>query len=598
MNKTIRTKICGVQCPALAEKAAKLGADYIGMVFHAPSRRHIDLNTAKLITEATKQAGATPVAVCVTQTAEEIIQLTRDLNITTVQLHGDLPRAQHQQLPAHLTKIYVLHVDASGLVLNHDLIKTLDSKRDYLLFDGPIGGSGQRINTKNIQEAAKAFRYFVAGGLHHHNINHVINHCYPNAVDVSSGIENTDGKKDIALIKDFILQANTAHTRFGDFGGTYMPESLMAPISSLAAYFEKLKQDTGFISAFRDLLKNYAGRSTPLTEVKRFRKQLNGPRLFLKREDLLHTGAHKINNALGQCLLAKKMGKKRVIAETGAGQHGVATATACAHLDLECVIYMGEKDMARQLPNVEKIKLLGAEIIPVSTGSHTLKDAVNAALRDYATHFETTHYCLGSALGPYPYPQMVAYFQSIIGEETQKQCHQAFGKNPDLIIACVGGGSNAIGIFSAFLGDETVKLVGVEAGGLGSKPGEHAARFIGGKPGVLHGCYSYLLQTQAGQVMNTHSISAGLDYPMIGPHHAALYESKRVEYDVITDVEALIAFKSLSRTEGIIPALESAHALGYYIREAKNLDANSIVVINLSGRGDKDLPKLLSEGLI
>ncbi len=394
------------------------------------------------------------------------------------------------------------------------------------------------------------------------------------------------------------IKLNKEQTRFGSFGGIYMPESLMAPIKELATYFQKLKLDEDFISEFRDLLKNYAGRSTPLTEVKRFRKEFSGPRLFLKREDLLHTGAHKINNALGQCLLAKKMKKNRIIAETGAGQHGVATATACAHLDLECVIYMGEKDIERQLPNVEKIKLLGAKIVAVNAGSKTLKDAVNAALRDYASNFETTHYCLGSALGPYPYPQMVEYFQSVIGEETQEQCHKEFGKDPDLIIACVGGGSNAIGIFSQFINNEKVRLVGVEAGGMSSKPGEHAARFTGGSPGVLHGCYSYLLQNEDGQVMNTHSISAGLDYPMVGPHHSALYENKRVEYDSITDAEALMAFKSLSKTEGIIPALESSHAIGFYIREAGNLDANSVVVINLSGRGDKDLPKLLSEGLV
>ena len=387
-------------------------------------------------------------------------------------------------------------------------------------------------------------------------------------------------------------------TQYGKFGGIYLPESLMAQIQELADCFEAFKQDDSFNIEFRELLEMYAGRSTPLTEAKNLRKVFHGPRLFLKREDLLHTGAHKINNALGQCLLAKRMNKKRIIAETGAGQHGVATATACARLGLECVIYMGQKDIERQLPNVEKIKLLGANVIPVNTGSRTLKDAVNAALRDYATNFETTHYCLGSALGPYPYPQMVEYFQSVIGKETARQCREIIGRNPDLIIACVGGGSNAIGIFSAFLDDPKVKLVGVEAGGFGDKLGQHAARFKGGEPGVLHGCYSYLLQTKEGQVMPTHSISAGLDYPMIGPQHAALYESKRVEYTSIKDVEAVTAFKCLSKTEGIIPALESAHALGFYIREVNNLDPESIVVINLSGRGDKDLPQLLCKGLI
>lgn len=387
-------------------------------------------------------------------------------------------------------------------------------------------------------------------------------------------------------------------TRYGKFGGIFMPEALMAPLKELEIFFQKQKLDKSFISEFRDLLANYAGRSTPLTEVKNFRKMFNGPRLFLKREDLLHTGAHKINNALGQCLLAKKMGKYRIIAETGAGQHGVATATVCAHLGIKCEIYMGEKDIERQLSNVEKMKLLGANVIPVNTGSRTLKDAVNAALRDYAANFETTHYCLGSALGPYPYPEMVQYFQSVIGVEAKKQCHDAFGRNPDLIIACVGGGSNAIGIFSQFISDPKVRLVGVEAGGISNKLGEHAARFNGGTPGVLHGCYSYVLQNSDGQVLDTHSISAGLDYPMIGPQHADFYESGRVEYTIANDTEALAAFKYLSKTEGIIPALESSHALGFYIREASKLEPQSIVLINLSGRGDKDLPHLFARGLI
>lgn len=387
-------------------------------------------------------------------------------------------------------------------------------------------------------------------------------------------------------------------TRYGQFGGIFMPESLIKPIEELSQAFETLKNDDTFNAELMQILNDYAGRVTPLTEVKRFRQAAKGPRLFLKREDLLHTGAHKINNAIGQCLLAKKTNKTRIIAETGAGQHGVATATACAYFDLECVIYMGEKDIVRQRPNVEKMKLLGAEVISVNDGSKTLKDAVNAAMKDYATYFENTHYCLGSALGPYPYPQMVAHFQSVIGQETAAQCQQIIGKNPDTIIACIGGGSNAIGIFSPFIEDDQVELIGVEAGGTGLQPGKHAARFQGGKPGVLHGSYSYVLQTDEGQILNTHSISAGLDYPMIGPQHAALFEQGRVEYTSVSDSEALDAFKTLAKTEGIIPALESAHALGYYLKEAQNFDPDSVVVINLSGRGDKDLPQLIDDGLI
>ena len=383
--------------------------------------------------------------------------------------------------------------------------------------------------------------------------------------------------------------------RYGEFGGIFMPESLMAPLAELQGSFSHAITDPIFTQGFAELLTHYAGRATPLTEVPRLRQAAKGPRLLLKREDLLHTGAHKINNALGQCLLAKMMGKNRIIAETGAGQHGVATATACAHLGLNCHIYMGEIDISRQHPNVEKMKLLGAEVHPVSSGEKTLKDAVNAALRDYAETFTNTHYCLGSALGPHPYPYMVEYFQSVIGRETKSQCQQRFGQNPNVIIACVGGGSNAIGMFAKFIDEADVKLIGVEAGGVGDQLGEHAARFSGGRPGILHGCYSYVLQDGAGQIAPTQSISAGLDYPMVGPHHAALYASGRATYTSVTDQEALTAFRLLAQTEGIIPALESAHALALYLRQAREFSPDAIVVVNLSGRGDKDLPALFAE---
>jgi tryptophan synthase beta chain len=316
-----------------------------------------------------------------------------------------------------------------------------------------------------------------------------------------------------------------------------------------------------------------------------FSKAINGPRIFLKREDLLHTGAHKINNAIGQCLLAKKMGKTRIIAETGAGQHGLATATACALLGLECVVYMGQTDIERQAPNVFKMRLLGAEIISVTNGSATLKDAVNEALRDWASSYENTHYCLGSALGPHPFPAMVASFHKVIGDEAKLQMRERVGRDPDLCIACVGGGSNAIGLFSAFL-DDKVGLIGVEAAG--------AARFKNGSPGVLHGTYSLLLQYENGQVQKTHSISAGLDYPGVGPKHSELFASQRVQYDVCSDEEALAAFKLLTRTEGIIPALESSHALGYLMRVASTLPKEAVVLVNLSGRGDKDVAHIQS----
>lgn len=382
------------------------------------------------------------------------------------------------------------------------------------------------------------------------------------------------------------------------FGGIYLPESLMAPIESLQKAWETFGSDPAFFEEFLQILHEYAGRATPLTEVKRFAGMIDGPRIFLKREDLLHTGAHKLNNALGQCLLAKKMGKKRIIAETGAGQHGVATATACAYLDLKCVVYMGKTDVERQSPNVSKMRLLGAEVIAVEKGTSTLKDAVNEALRDWSFNDEQSHYCLGSALGPHPYPEMVATFQSVIGTEAFTQIHQKIGRDPDLVVACIGGGSNAIGIFSAFVDNPKVTLIGVEAGGKGNQAGEHAARFSGGKPGVLHGCYTYLLQDEYGQVLPTHSISAGLDYPAVGPQHSALYESGRATYVSVNDQEALAAFILLSQTEGIIPALESSHALAYVMKIAPGLSKDKVILINLSGRGEKDLPQLIEKGVV
>ncbi len=381
--------------------------------------------------------------------------------------------------------------------------------------------------------------------------------------------------------------------RYGEFGGTYMPELLMAPIHELTTAWNKIKKQKQFHATLSDLLKNYAGRPTALTEIPHFSKAINGPRVYLKREDLLHTGAHKLNNALGQCLLAKQMGKKRIIAETGAGQHGVATAAACAYLGLECVVYMGSEDVRRQSPNVLRMELMGAKIVSVSNGTATLKDAINEALRDWSESYNHTYYCLGSALGPHPYPEMVAQFQAVIGKETKKQCLANFKSLPDMIIACVGGGSNAIGIFSAFLEDSEVKLIGVEAGGHGFNLGEHAARFHMQTRGVLHGCYTYVLQDKTGQIAPTASISAGLDYPAVGPQHALLYQQKRADYVSVNDEEALHALKLLARTEGIICALESAHALAYLIKIAPSLSPEKNIVVNLSGRGDKDLPTLM-----
>jgi tryptophan synthase beta chain len=374
---------------------------------------------------------------------------------------------------------------------------------------------------------------------------------------------------------------------FGPYGGRYVPETLMAPLEELEAAYRSAAADPSFCAELTKLLETYAGRPTPLYEAERLGRELGGARIFIKREDLLHTGAHKINNCLGQILLARRMGKRRIIAETGAGQHGVATATVCALFGLECVVYMGEEDMRRQRLNVFRMRLLGAKVVAVTSGSRTLKDAVSEAMRDWVTNISTTHYLLGSALGAHPYPMMVRDFHRVTGDEARRQILAQAGRLPDFVIACVGGGSNAIGIFTAFLGDEAVRLVGVEAGGRSLQLGEHAARFEGGAPGVLQGAYSYLLQDDDGQVALTHSVSAGLDYALVGPEHAWLHDRGRAEYVSASDAGALAAARTLARTEGIIPALESAHAVCETLRRAPEAKGK-IIIVNLSGRGDKD----------
>ncbi len=380
---------------------------------------------------------------------------------------------------------------------------------------------------------------------------------------------------------------------FGEFGGRFVPETLMYALEELEREYNRIKNDESFKKELDYLLREYAGRPTPLYFAENLTRYVGGAKIYLKREDLLHTGAHKINNTLGQVLLAKRMGKRRIIAETGAGQHGVATATACALLGMECVVYMGEEDAIRQKLNVFRMELLGAQVKIVRSGSRTLKDAINEALRDWVTNVENTHYVIGSVVGPHPFPMIVRDFQKIIGEETKKQILEKEGRLPDVIVACVGGGSNAIGIFYPFIEHKEVRLVGVEAGGMGLETGKHAASLGAGNVGILHGMKSYFLQTEEGQILTTHSISAGLDYPGVGPEHAWLKETKRAEYITATDEEALEGLKILSRTEGIIPALESAHAVIKAIEIAKDLGKEGIVVVNLSGRGDKDMEHVM-----
>ena len=380
--------------------------------------------------------------------------------------------------------------------------------------------------------------------------------------------------------------------RFGDFGGKFVPETVMAALTELEDSYRAVQDDAGFADQLNHLMTDYAGRPTALYYAENLSRHCGGARIYLKREDLAHTGAHKINNALGQCLLAQRMGKQRIIAETGAGQHGVATATVCAMLGLQCIVYMGSEDTVRQALNVYRMRLLGAEVIAVESGTRTLKDAINEAIRDWVTNVETTHYLIGSVVGPHPYPMLVRDFQSVIGREARQQILDVEGRLPNAVVACVGGGSNAIGTFYEFIGDEDVRLVGVEAAGEGVETGRHSATLSAGRPGVLHGSLSYLLQDENGQIQEAHSISAGLDYPGVGPEHSWLKATGRAQYLSVTDDEALEGFRLLCRTEGIIPALESAHAVYHVSRMAADMAADDIIVVCLSGRGDKDVPSI------
>ncbi|MDM7322831.1 MAG: tryptophan synthase subunit beta [Gammaproteobacteria bacterium] len=379
------------------------------------------------------------------------------------------------------------------------------------------------------------------------------------------------------------------HGHFGPYGGIFAPETLMAPLEELAEAYARVKNDPAFQAELDADLADYVGRPSPLYLAKRLTEELGGAKIYLKREDLNHTGAHKVNNTIGQALLAKRLGKTRIIAETGAGQHGVASATVAARLGLECVVYMGADDVVRQAPNVARMKMLGATVVPVTSGTRTLKDALNEAMRDWVTNVDNTFYIIGTVAGPHPYPMIVRDFQAVIGREARRQCLEKEGRLPDALVACVGGGSNAIGLFYPFLGDESVKLYGGEAGGLGLETGQHAAPVCAGRPGVLHGNRTYLMEDENGQIIGTHSISAGLDYPGVGPEHAWLKDTGRANYVAITDDEALEGFRMLTRSEGIIPALESSHAIAYAMKLAPTMDKDAIIIVNLSGRGDKDM---------
>ncbi len=582
-------KVCGVTSLADAELALAAGADAIGLNFVPGTPRAIDASLGRSISAAL--AGrAVRFGVFRDAPREEVERTATEVGLDVVQLHG----AESPDYAASLS-FPVLKVipgdarapEAAAAYPNADI-----------LLDSPSGGgSGQSWDFAfALPLVASGRRVWIAGGLTPENAAEAVKSASPYGVDASSGLESAPRVKDPAKLRAFVAavrSATPARSRpdlrgyFGRFGGRFVPETLVPAVEELAAAWEALRRDPAFWQELADERGAYIGRPTPLYFAARASAEL-GVRVFLKREDLAHTGAHKINNAIGQALIARRRGMRRVIAETGAGQHGVATATACARYGLDCEVYMGEEDTRRQSLNVFRMELLGAKVHPVKSGSRTLKDAMNEALRDWATNVRNTYYLIGSVAGPHPYPMLVRDLQVVIGEEARAQILAAEGRLPDALIACVGGGSNALGLFAPFYDDTRVRMIGVEAGGEGVTSSRHGASLTEGSPGALHGSYSYVLQDDEGQIFEAHSISAGLDYPGVGPEHSFFKDSGRAEYLPVTDAEALDSFVWLSRTEGIIPAFESSHAIAELRRRAPTLAPGSIVVVNLSGRGDKD----------
>jgi tryptophan synthase beta subunit len=599
-------KICGVTRREDARLAAELGASAVGFVFWPASPRCIDADRALEIVR-TLPPFVAAVGVFVDQSPEFVRRVAEHVGLSAVQLHGEEDVATVRQFHRRAIKSVRAMARETGPAAGWPeeltvLVDAADATRR--------GGTGQVADWAVAASLAARRPVILAGGLTAENVGAAIRTVNPAGVDVSSGVEASPGVKDPGRMRAFFAAVHRATDRslpafgrrdpdargyFGPFGGRFVPETLVAPVEALERGYLEARKDPAFMSAFADLLVTYVGRPTPLTEAVRLGGE-SGARVFLKREDLTHTGAHKINNAIGQALLAQRMGKSRVIAETGAGQHGVATATACALLGLRCEVYMGAEDMARQAPNVTRMEWLGARVRRVDGGARTLKDAINEAMRDWVANVTDTYYLLGSALGPHPYPLMVREFQSVIGFEARRQVLAQAGRLPDAVVACVGGGSNAIGIFDAFLDDRGVRLVGVEAGGIDLRPGRHAARFAGGRPGVLQGTRTYLLQDADGNIEATHSVSAGMDYAAVGPEHAWLREQGRTEYLLATDDEARQAFRDLAGLEGIIPALESAHAVAAARRVAGDAGPHGVVLVNLSGRGDKDLGTMAEGG--
>ncbi len=600
-------KICGMTRVEDVGPAIDAGATHLGMIFADASKRRIDVEDAMVLRRAIPEH-ITPVGVFQDVSQHDVAYVAEVVGIKHVQLHGGFDDAAIPWLQSEgFSVVWATPVDPDG---NWDAPKHAP---DLLLLDtakaGRFGGTGTRFDWAQTRRPQTPF--LVAGGIGSDNVAAAVAALRPDGIDLAGSVESTPGIKDesklqalkialdsIAAQRDQPTQdaqmtssVDLSAGRWGPYGGAYIPETLFAPVAELTAAWDEARADPAFAAEFDALMRNYVGRPSALTRVRRIEEAWNtqGP-VYLKREDLNHTGAHKINNAIGQALLAKRMGKKRIIAETGAGQHGVATATVCALMGYECVVYMGGFDMERQALNVFRMRLLGAEVRSVESGSKTLKDAINEAMRDWVADPENTFYLLGSALGPHPYPLMVRHFHEVIGREAREQWLENNDRLPSIVAACVGGGSNSIGVFSGFMDDAEVALYGGEAAGDGVETGRHAARFAGGAPGVLHGTRTYLLQDGDGQIRETHSVSAGLDYPAIGPEHAWLADTGRATYLPIDDKMALAAFHELCRLEGIFPALESAHAVAL----AKHLVDTGVphgngILINLSGRGDKDV---------
>lgn len=581
------------------EKAVNCGVDYIGFVF-APSKRQVTFKEVQRWTEEIPpKSHQKIVGVFVNEKKENIAEASRKCKLHVVQCHGNESPAfikeLKEEIPCSIYKTIHHGPESLNKMKAYDGIVdgyVVDTKTEY-----EWGGTGISFDWEQIPSYTKEARKqqvpcLIAGGVKPENIKKLFNF-RPLGIDVSSGIE-TNSEKNEGKMRDMVdavksqYQAPDSLGRFGVFGGRYVPETLMYALEELEHAFETIKNDESFYKELHREWERYSGRPTPLTKADRLTDFIGGASIYLKREDLNHTGAHKINNAIAQALLAKRMGKKNIIAETGAGQHGVAAATVAARYGLSCKVFMGEEDMKRQELNVFRMRLLGAEVIQVTSGGKTLKDATNEAIRHWVTHVNDTFYLIGSAVGPHPYPKMVREFQSVIGRESKEQFLNETGKLPDEIIACVGGGSNAIGMFYPFI-EENVRLTGIEAAGKGTETNEHAATLTKGVKGVLHGSLSYLLQDEAGNIVEPYSISAGLDYPGIGPEHAYLRDLGRVSYEAITDDEALAALQTLCELEGILPAIESAHALAYALKRAKEMDTSESILVCLSGRGDKDV---------